>query len=338
MIDHIKYKPSNLKEQFKQNLLSRPSYFKESYRTISQRFGVPLDQVYETFRDPEVQDAKRRYNSRIPNQDHIGFNGNSEVAILRSELDKLRRQMNSIRQDPSGLTKVTRKSPDPYVGGNEKNVLIIGDSHIPFERDGYLEFCRKQQEKFDCGTVVHIGDVIDSHFSSYHETNPDGFSAGDELKLSIDKLKSWGYTFPVLKACFGNHDLLIQRQAYSAGVSQKWIKGFNEVLELPGWDFDMEHEIEGVIYTHGTGTSGENGAFQKALNRRKSVVSGHLHTIANIKWNVSEADRIFAMQVGCGIDDKAYAFEYARGIVKKSIISCGVVLSGELPIIIPMTL
>jgi predicted phosphodiesterase len=326
-----------LKEQFRQQLLSKPSYFKESYRTIAERFEVPLDLVYETFRDPEIIDAKRRYNFRPPNQGQIA--GVSRENDLRFELERIKRQLNAIRQKPSDLAQPEKNLPKPYLDGDKGNVLVIGDTHLPFERAGYLEFCRKQQEKYNCGTVVHIGDVLDQHYSSFHETNPDGFSAGDELYLSIHKLKDWYKVFPNVKVAFGNHDLLIQRQAYSAGLSQRWIKGFNEVLEIPNWTFDMEHEIDGVIYTHGTGTSGENGAFQKALNRRRSVVSGHLHTIANIKWNVSEADRIFAMQVGCGIDDKAYAFEYARGIVKKSVISCGVVLDkGTLPIVIPMIL
>lgn len=319
-------------EQLKDELLKKPSYFKESYKTISERFDVPLHMIYKAFEDGEVMLAKREYNRR-PNQYNM-----DETAVLKYELEKLRRQLNAIRQDPKDLVRPKRALPKPYINGDPKNVIILGDSHIPFERAGYLEFCREQQEKFDCGTVVHIGDVVDQHYSSYHESDPDGFSAGDELSLAITKLKDWSTVFPKVKVCFGNHDMLIQRQAYSAGLSKKWIKGFNEVLEIPGWDFDMEHKIESVIYTHGTGTSGENGAFQKALNRRCSVVSGHLHTIANIKWNVSEADRIFAMQVGCGIDDKAYAFEYARGIVKKSIISCAVVLEGTLPIVIPMTL
>lgn len=319
-------------EQLKSELLKKPSYFKESYQTISERFHVPLHLVYRAFEDPDLLTSKKDYNNRkfTPELD--------ETAALKYELEKLRRQLNGIRQDPERLSKTKKKPPNPFLKGDPKNVIVIGDTHIPFEREGYLEFCRATQERFNCGSVIHIGDVVDQHFSSYHETDPDGFSAGDELALSIGRLKDWAYTFPELKACFGNHDLLIQRQAYSAGVSKKWIKGFNDVLEVPGWDFDMEHVIEDVIYTHGTGTSGENGAFQKALNRRRSVVSGHLHTIANIKWNVSEADRIFAMQVGAGINDKAYAFEYARGIVKKSVISCGVVIEGSLPIIVPMPL
>jgi predicted phosphodiesterase len=230
-------------------------------------------------------------------------------------------------------------SLEPYLIGNKENVLIIGDTHIPFERKGYLEHCRAIQEQFDCGTVIHIGDVIDNHYSSYHESDPDGYSAGEELQRAVDRLKPWYYTFPEVKVCLGNHDELIHRRAFSSGLSKQWIKGYSEVLEIPNWRFAVEHEINNVLYTHGTGTSGENAAYNKALNRRKSVVQGHIHTVANIKWNVSENDRLFALQVGCGIDDSFYAFNYARGFLKKSIISCAVVLnSGTLPIILPMEL
>lgn len=227
----------------------------------------------------------------------------------------------------------------PFTKGDVNNILVIGDLHIPFERKGYLEHCRAVQEQFNCGTVLFIGDIVDNHYSSFHETNPDGASAGDELEYSVFRLKKWYEIFPKAMVTLGNHDQIIQRKAFTAGLSKRWIRGYAEVLGVPNWEFDLEFKINGVLYTHGTGTSGENAAYTKALNRRLSIVQGHLHTVANIKWNVSETDKIFAMQVGCGIDDKAYAFSYAAGISKKSIISCGVVLNkGKLPIVLPMEL
>jgi len=40
-------------------------------------------------------------------------------------------------------------------------VGIIGDTHLPFELDGYLEFCQETFEQWGVDTVVHIGDFID---------------------------------------------------------------------------------------------------------------------------------------------------------------------------------
>jgi hypothetical protein len=43
---------------------------------------------------------------------------------------------------------------------------------------------------------VFIGDIIDNHASSYHETDPDGMSAGHELRLAIQNIKKWYEAFP----------------------------------------------------------------------------------------------------------------------------------------------
>jgi predicted phosphodiesterase len=51
----------------------------------------------------------------------------------------------------------------------ESRVLVIGDLHCPFEKEGYLEFCKEQYKKWKCNQVVFIGDIIDNHYSSYHD-------------------------------------------------------------------------------------------------------------------------------------------------------------------------
>jgi len=297
---------NNLNEikQFKSWLIDNPGHLKTSYSKLSSRFDIDVAIVADI-----VKEVK---------------------SIIFKPIEAVKKT----NAKPSTRTFL----PAPFKG-DPSNVLIIGDTHIPFERKGYLEHCRAVQEKFNCGTVIHIGDVIDNNYSSYHETNPDGRSAGDELASAIERLQDWYKVFPKVQVCLGNHDQIIQRKAYSSGLSKRWIKGLAEVLEVPNWEFDLEYEIDNVIYTHGTGTSGDRAAYARALNRRKSIVSGHLHTSASVTWNVSDVDRIFAMQVGCGIDDAQYSFDYAKAFTKKSIISCGVILNnGNLPIIIPMDL
>lgn len=220
-----------------------------------------------------------------------------------------------------------------------ENVLVIPDLHAPFIKKDFLEHCKEVKTKYKCKRIVFLGDLIDNHYSSYHETDPDGMSANDELNYAISVLKPFYKAFPEASVCIGNHDRIIMRKAYSAGLSKRWIKDFKDVLETPKWNFDLQFEINKVIYMHGEGGGGINGALTKCLNRRKSIVQGHFHTEAHIRWNVSDYDRLFVMQVGCGIDDKAYAMNYAKFNLKKSIISCGVVLNeGKLPIIIPMDL
>jgi len=217
--------------------------------------------------------------------------------------------------------------------GKEFRVLVIGDLHQPFTLKEYLPFCKKIYKKYKCNKVVFIGDIIDNHASSYHETNADGFSAGQELSLAISKIQEWYKAFPKAYVTIGNHDKIIMRKAQTSGLSQHWIKDFSEVLGTPGWEFVDSVEIDGVFYTHGTCDS-----YTRAKRDLNSVVSGHLHTKAGIMWFVGRHYRIFGMNIGCGIDYKSYAMAYAIDF-PRPVIACGVVLNnGKLPIVEPMEL
>ena len=67
-------------------------------------------------------------------------------------------------------------------------VLVIPDLHAPFIKTGFLEFCKDINDKYGCNKVVFIGDLLDNHYTSYHESDPDGKSAGDELDIALMKL------------------------------------------------------------------------------------------------------------------------------------------------------
>ena len=116
-------------------------------------------------------------------------------------------------------------------------VLAIGDLHEPFTLDKYLRFCKNIDRKMACNKVVFVGDVIDSHYSSYHETDPDGMSAGEELEKAIEGIRKWYLAFPEATVLIGNHDRLVLRKAFSAGVSKQWIRDYSEVLGTPNWKF-----------------------------------------------------------------------------------------------------
>lgn len=227
----------------------------------------------------------------------------------------------------------------PYTKGNPDNVLILADTHFPFCREGYLEHVRKVQEEYKCGTVVHIGDEVDLCAISQWESDPDGFSAGSEADLAQQEMKKWYSVFPSVKVCIGNHTARPFRMARTAGIPKKFIKTYEEAWEAPkGWQWSENWEIKDVLYTHGTGLSGESAAIKLASQLRQNCVIGHIHTSAGIQYNASKKDLVWGMQVGGAIDDTKYAFAYAKDQLKKSIIGCGVVLNGKLPLFIPMEL
>ncbi|NQW35438.1 MAG: metallophosphoesterase [Flavobacteriales bacterium] len=216
---------------------------------------------------------------------------------------------------------------------DKSNVLVIGDLHEPFCLDGYLEFCQDTYKKYNCNKVVFIGDVIDNHYSSYHETDSDALGGGDELTLAVNKLSRWYKAFPVADVMLGNHDLIIARKAQSGAIPKKWIKTYKEVLETPKWNFVDEIVIDDVLYHHGIGSK----AHVKAVKNMVSTVGGHHHTDFYVMWYVGKTRRIFGMQVGCGIDIKSYAMAYGKWFPKPAI-GCGVVLEGDVAIPILMDL
>ena len=206
----------------------------------------------------------------------------------------------------------------------EERILVIGDLHEPFCLDGYFEFCKETYANNNCNRVVFIGDVIDSHAGSYHESDPDGMGGGDELDLAIKKLKKWHKEFPNAEVMIGNHDRIAYRKAFSGGIPKRWMKPFEEVLETPTWSYLESIVIDNTLYEHGEGGQ----ALTKAKNNMMSSVCGHTHTEAYVKWLVGRNFKVFGMQVGCGVDWETYAAAYAKNF-KKQAIGVGVVIGGH---------
>ena len=214
------------------------------------------------------------------------------------------------------------------------NILVIGDLHEPFCLDEYLDFCIEKYIEFNCNEVIIIGDCLDNHYSSYHETNVDGMSGGDELSLAIERMARWRDAFPVATVIIGNHDRMVMRKAQTSAIPSKWIKSYKEVLNVPEWNFVERYEKNGVQYIHGEGGTARTKCRADMMN----TVQGHLHTQAYCEHYVGQNFRVFGMQVGCGIDHESYAMAYAK-YGKKPAIGCAVVINnGKLPINLLMKL
>jgi predicted phosphodiesterase len=215
-------------------------------------------------------------------------------------------------------------------------VGIIGDTQLPFTHPGYLDFCQDQFDAFNVKQVVHIGDVVDLHALSFYEHSPNGKSAQDETEQAKREVAKWKKAFPKVKTCIGNHDARHYRTARKAGIPDQYIKTYAEIWDTPRWDWQMEHVIDGVLYEHGTGISGKDAAFNRAIAQRCSVVMGHTHSFAGVKYHANPTSRIFGLNVGCGLDIRSYAFEYAKFTTNRPVLGCGVVVDGQVGLFVPM--
>lgn len=304
-------------QQIKEFLLKNKGYLKKSPVIVAERLSV---------RDVSlVTLALKQVKHELKNQSEI--NNTSFKVSLNKNFDKYKGIdiFKEAFKDQEDISTFGNRIVKNEI--TNKNVLVIGDLHLPFSLDGYLEHCISVYKEYKCNEVVFIGDLIDNHASSYHETDPDGLNAGQELKKAIKQVKQWYEAFPKATVIIGNHDRIIMRKAYSSGLSKMWIKDYAEVLGVPNWKFAESVEIDNVLYIHGEGGTARN----RVKADLQSIVQGHLHTQCYTEWYVGAKFKIFGMQVGCGIDHKSYAMAYAKEH-KKPAIACGVILKGKTPI------
>jgi hypothetical protein len=111
----------------------------------------------------------------------------------------------------------------------------------------------------------------------------------------------------------------------SAGLSNRWLRDMNEVLEVPGWDFVESVKADKVRYCHGDGKK----AIQRAIADMESVVQGHHHSECYVKWHTGAHAKVFGMQIGSGIDKDSYAMAYGKHGPHPAI-ACGVVINGKI--------
>lgn len=209
-------------------------------------------------------------------------------------------------------------------------VGVIGDTHIPYELDGYLEFCKRVFKAYKVDTVVHIGDLIDHHALSFHASEPMLKGANCEVMDARERLQPWYKAFPKLTLIYGNHDLIPARQLKNLGMdSEVWMKPLKDVYSMPkGWQLVEEIEIDGVLYHHGHTALGVNGFRKDAEMRMQCTVTGHNHSNAGVSATATRRDLVWGMAVGCGIDNNKMAFAYGKHFPRKPIIACGVVVNG----------
>ncbi|HUW45778.1 MAG TPA: metallophosphoesterase [Dehalococcoidia bacterium] len=207
-------------------------------------------------------------------------------------------------------------------------VLVCGDIHEPVSHPQYLPFCKSIGKKYKCNKTVLIGDIADLQAISFHASNPQCPGPEDERLLTKQAIRKWYKAFPKACVCIGNHDDRIRRLAESVNIPVKYLRDDKKIWGTPGWKWDYDFVIDNVYYLHGTGHGGIHPAYNVACKMLMSVVMGHCHARAGVKWKVNPITRIFAMDVGCGVDVKAWQFAYGRHIKERPVLACGVVING----------
>jgi len=204
---------------------------------------------------------------------------------------------------------------------SEKNssIFIISDMHIPYHHQDMIKYFKAVKKKYNPDRVICIGDELDNHAMSYHDSDPDVYSAGYELERAREIIKEVEKIFP------------------NNGIPREALVSYNDLLGVGDgwrWHFDLTLEMSdgNSVYFHHGKTSDALTLSQRA---GMSAVQGHYHSKFKIDHWSNTKGLYFGMAVGCLIDDNALAFSYNKNTTDRPIIGCGIIING-IPKLLPL--
>ncbi len=203
----------------------------------------------------------------------------------------------------------------------EKCILVISDQHMPYHHPQMMDFLKAIKKKYKPTRIVNIGDELDHHAMSFHDSDPDLPSAGDEHKLALKTIKEMEQLFPKMDLVHSNHGSLAYRRAFSTGIPKAYIKDYNDFLDVgKGFCHGKVSNITKLVQQYGV-----------------SCCSGHYHSQMKIEY-VSRPDALtWGLQVGCLVDKDSMAMAYGRVFKDRPIIGTGIIIDG-FPKLLPMVL
>jgi hypothetical protein len=239
-----------------------------------------------------------------------------------------------ILSDRSGKLKLQDETKE-----DNGRVLVLSDMHIPYHHPKLLSFLAGLKEKYQPTRVISIGDELDKHAMSFHDSDPDLDSAGKELDKAREVVAKLEKMFPRMDIIDSNHGSMLYRKAKHHGIPRQYLKSYNDVLGVgEGWKWHYDLTIKlpdgnPVYFHHGKSKNG----LRLSQTMGMSCVQGHYHEDFNVQWWANPLGLYFSMQVGCLIDPDSFAFAYANVNIKRQIIGTGLIINGR-PVLEPMPL
>ena len=208
-------------------------------------------------------------------------------------------------------------------------ILVIPDLHEPCSRKGALNFCRDVRRKYKTTRTIFIGDVTDWHSISFHAHHPEMPGPKDEYELAYKCIQKWVKAFPKADVVLGNHDRRVIRLAESVNIPAKFLRNYKDIWGTPKWTWADEFIYDDIYYAHGDGCGAAlYPAFNLVRKMGMSCVLGHHHSAGGVKWLVNPLRRMFGLDTGCLINDKAMAFAYGKRTKIRSVLSAAVIIDG----------
>ena len=215
----------------------------------------------------------------------------------------------------------------------------ISDLHAPYMHKDSLDFIKRIKKVYSLEKWICLGDEVDKHGLSFHDSDPDLHSAGHELMEATYFLQDLAKIVPTLDLVDSNHGSLILRKALSNGIPRAYIKEYNDIYGVPDtwkWHSDLTIKLSNGqhVYIH-HGKSAD--VFKLSQAQSMCAIQGHYHEKFNIHYWGNSLGLYWGMQTGCLVDPKSLAFAYNKNNLKRPIIGTGVVIEDQ-PLLVPMVL
>ena len=219
-----------------------------------------------------------------------------------------------------------------------KRILVISDLHIPFHHRDSFTFLEEIKKEYKPDFIVNIGDLLDFHAINMYTHDPDLYSAGYELKASRGFIRALEGIFPKMVEVESNHSSLVYRRALKYGMSREFLKDYGDFLGTKKWKWVDDLTLtmsngQRCFFTHGRSAD----ILKVSQTMGMSAVQGHYHTKFLISYWANPDHLFFAMNVGCLINQKSMAFNYARNFKTRFILGCGIIING-VPRLLPMVI
>lgn len=222
-----------------------------------------------------------------------------------------------------------------------QSILVIGDIHAPYHHPDLLAFVKEVRDTFAPDLVVQIGDELDYHALSFHDSDPNLDSAGAELAKGRKFLEQLHAQFPNILVCHSNHGSMVHRKAKVGGIPVQMLKRYRDTIfpkhGAPGWSWAYSWHVETPMGTVMFKHQKSGNLLSDAAHNRCNLVVGHEHGLFGVEYAASSHSLYFGANTGCLIDRQSLAFAYGKHFPKKPIIGCLVILAGR-PCSIPMLL
>lgn len=221
---------------------------------------------------------------------------------------------------------------------DNSRILVIPDLHFPYCHMDSLDFLHKIKKVLNPSRIICLGDELDFHDASFHDSDPDLDSAGVELVKALGYIDTLHELFPKMDLLHSNHGSMAYRKAKHHGMPRHLLKSYNEVLCVPADDWKWHPELI-IELPNKTRCKFVHGISANVLAASQasgmSLVQGHHHSQFEIRYWSNGESLNFAITSGCLIDDSSLAFAYNKLQVKRPIMGV-TFIENSIPQLIPM--